>query len=1138
MTGERLQRARVLFEKLVDVPLDQRGPVLDQECAGDPPLRAFVEELLANEDRGLGGFLATPAWVADSYSPGAGEAGMPQRVGRYEVLRVIGEGGMGTVYEAQQDSPRRRVALKVIRPGLATGQMRRRFQREADLLGQLQHPGIAQVYEAGVAPVTTDTGAAARQPFFAMELIRGGALGEHAHSADLGPRERLELVARVCDAVQHAHQKGVIHRDLKPGNILVDESGQPKILDFGVARVTDADVRRVTLQTQVGQIVGTLAYMSPEQAAADWREVDTRSDVYSLGVILFELLARRPPHEFGSCSIAEALHRIRDEPPPRVGSIAPSLRGEVETIVARALEKDKTRRYQSASDLAADIRRYLRGEAIEAKRDSALYVLRKTVARYRGLVAVGALSIVLLAAFGIVSFVQGQRNRRLAETLTKVLAASQIEQGRLLGQTGSLATAEELLWREHLRDPTSDHSFWALWELYAHNPTLATLGTHGAPVRAVSYAPNGRRVATAGDDGVVNLWDTATLGLAATLTGHQAPVRGLDFSPDGRSLASASLDGTVIIWDLATLTPAPVLQNRQGTFYSVCYSRDGAQLACGAGDGAIHVLDAQTRNVVATLREHDGEVACVRFSPDGALLASGAADGAVRLWRDLCGPAIATLAGHGRGVASLAFSPDGRTLVSGSGDKTIKLWDLASRECTDTIDAANGTVRFLEFTADGRTLLVGGWWRIDAWDLGTRTRRPLAGHDVEAAATSPDGRFLVRGCSQARLWPRSAIRLEDITPAGGLMRLGESSDRRPAAVSPDGRLIATGDAGGKVCLWEVATGRLLASLEGHPTRWFSYHFHPAGRMLAVCSPGRIHFWDLTTGTLLDTLDGHHVATAHSLAFSPDGNTFTETRPDGSIQIRAVPTGAVAATIPSHQDEALSVRFSPDGRTIAATYRRGRIRWYSVQGDLQAEFDTFLTPWTVTFSPDGRQLAAACWSRQIQIWNLPSRSLELTLDASTAVIWEVAYMPGRPNLLASCSDDGLVQLWDLRGRRNVLTLARFDGAAISVAFTPDGKTLVAAADRTGPVHVWDLEYYERHMAGNLRFHMELLRPELGDAIQTGPLTAWADEVLRRPWPRIGPHAQHAQRPPDTGNSPAGVNPEVIAAWGNAAASTDR
>ena len=373
---------------------------------------------------GTDGFLETPALevAAEALAMSAAAAGetgtttlrsLPAAIGRYRIVRLLGEGGMGTVYEAEQEQPRRFVALKVIRPGLATPERLWRFTHEAQALGRLQHPGIAQIYEAS----TADTGFGP-QPYFAMELIRGQALHQYAAAHQLNTGQRLALMVKICEAVHHAHQRGVIHRDLKPGNIVVDETGQPKILDFGVARVTESDAQ-ATRQTDLGQIVGTLAYMSPEQVLADPLEVDTRSDVYSLGVILYELLSGRLPYDVNRRQLHEAVQTIREEDPVSLSSIGRHYRGDVETIVGKALEKDKARRYASAADLAADLQRYLSDEPITARPPSASYQLQKFARRHRALVAgVTAVFVALVAGVGA-STSQAIRANRASQAATR-----------------------------------------------------------------------------------------------------------------------------------------------------------------------------------------------------------------------------------------------------------------------------------------------------------------------------------------------------------------------------------------------------------------------------------------------------------------------------------------------------------------------------------------------------------------------------------------------------------------------------------------------------------------------------------------------------------------------------------------------
>ena len=344
-----------------------------------------------------------------------------QLIGRYKVVRVLGEGGMGAVFLAEQDKPTRLVALKIIRPGVASAKLLRRFEHEAQVLGRLQHPGIAQIYEAGSA----DTGEGA-QPYFVMEYVRGRSLLEYAQASQLGTRQRLELLAKICDAVQHAHQKGIIHRDLKPGNILVTEEGQPKILDFGVARATDADIQVTTIQTDVGQLVGTIPYMSPEQAGGDVTELDTRSDVYALGVLGYELLAGRLPYDLKKKTIPEAVRIIREDEPTPLSSVSRIYRGDLDTIVAKALEKDRERRYQSAAELAADVRRYLSDEPIVARRASTLYQLRKFARRNRGLVGgVAGAMVILVVALVVISTQAVRISREAAQVVETAAMAAQ-----------------------------------------------------------------------------------------------------------------------------------------------------------------------------------------------------------------------------------------------------------------------------------------------------------------------------------------------------------------------------------------------------------------------------------------------------------------------------------------------------------------------------------------------------------------------------------------------------------------------------------------------------------------------------------------------------------------------------------------
>ena len=415
MTPERLKLVEQIFTEIRGSHAADRERLLRSRCEGDSQLLNEVQSLLecANEASGVLDHSA-PEMVdlpRSDEDPSLLPAGT--KVGPYVIRTVLGIGGMGVVYVGEQARPRRTVALKVIRPGFATPNVLKRFEYEAELLGRLQHPGIAQIIEAGAAHTPFGV-----QPFFAMELVEGKTLTAYATERGLSIRERVELIIRVCDAVEHAHQRGVVHRDLKPGNILVDATGQPKILDFGVARATggrEGEQRLTLMRTGERQLVGTLAYMSPEQISGDSSTIDTRSDVYTLGVILFELISGTGPHDLEKRAFPDAVRVIRDEDPRRLASLVPACRGDLDVICAKALEKRPDDRYHSA----ADLRRSLDDVPIEAKPHSAVYHMRKFARRNKGLVAgmlVACGAILAGAAFGAVQYSQAVAAQRLAES--------------------------------------------------------------------------------------------------------------------------------------------------------------------------------------------------------------------------------------------------------------------------------------------------------------------------------------------------------------------------------------------------------------------------------------------------------------------------------------------------------------------------------------------------------------------------------------------------------------------------------------------------------------------------------------------------------------------------------------------------
>jgi hypothetical protein len=722
MTGQ-LQKVENVFLSVVEwrrtgggVNLSQK---LDELCDGDAILRAEVQSLLhhldeAGEEETDGTAFLNPqdlhggratVMIRDAALEEWGGAAVGQRVGDFVIIGQLGAGGMGIVYVAEQQRPRRTVALKVIRRSIATPAMLARFEREAELLGRLSHPGIAQVYAAGIADVRTVDGATIRVPYIAMELVNGPAINQYARDVNRDQGKLLTLIAQACDAIQHAHQRGVIHRDLKPANLLVaiaDADAQVKIVDFGVARTVGSDFTNesITQLTGHGHFIGTPAYMSPEQVHGRSDEIGTRCDVYALGAILFELLSGRPAIDLSDCSLPEAARRIVEKGPPELGSIDRRLGGDIETIVAKALEKDPAFRYASAADMARDLRHVLAGEPIEARRESAPHILSRRAARYRNLFAAAMVLLVCVAAMAVYSYrravrqesaaldsgraklASDQRARRLAAELISV----RVQYGRYLTLGGEHYGAEDVLWNEYAGHPDQPLVREALWELYSLPGNLRTvvypdkecraLGSFSfatgnrkgvirltdlvggrntieiAPisdVRLLEFSRDGSRLLAAGAGGIV-LLDVKDGHLVRRFQGHQGIVNCADLTGDGKWIVSTGEDRSVQLWDVSTGDAVFAFSALPAAGRCVRFNRTGTHVAATLEDGGVRLWSTAWRDGRPELHESvklvgldDTSGTVVGFSPIQPILASGGTDGHVILWNISTGAKITTL---------------------------------------------------------------------------------------------------------------------------------------------------------------------------------------------------------------------------------------------------------------------------------------------------------------------------------------------------------------------------------------------------------------------------------------------------------------------------------------------------------------
>ncbi|MFM7243176.1 MAG: WD40 repeat domain-containing serine/threonine protein kinase [Planctomycetaceae bacterium] len=1019
-------------------------------------------------------------------SRGAGPLSPGFNLGGVSLVRLIAEGGMGRVYEGRQAAPDRLVAVKVLRGGFASAMLVRRFEYEARVLARLRHHHIAQIFTFG----TFDDGVGV-VPFFVMEMVEGALpITRSAAGRGLGVRERVALFRRVCAAVAHGHQKGVIHRDLKPGNILVDAAGEPKVIDFGVARSIDPEAGEPTQMTRAGDVIGTVRYMSPKQLGVGDGDVDARSDVYALGLVLHEVLTGNMPYELRGASFLEAA-RVLGDPTPvstvavdraaRTAGVPAADARTLATIVATCLEKSQSHRYATAVELEAELGRWLAGDAILARPPTLAETMRRFARRHWAATAAAVAAVgALVAATAGVSFfyVRAERQRVVAEEARLVAEQREDEAGRQAAEARAQLYVSNVLLAAAARDRDNVVDAERLLrdaralvdDAGTTNPvelgclaasldeSVAVAGGHGGIVTAVGFASDGTSIASGATDGLVRIgrcsggrltWNETPIG------GHDGPVWATAFSADGRLLATTSADGGVRIWAVSGRELVATLTAHDGATYAAAFSPDGTLLATGGRDRVVRLWDCGTWSVRAELRGHEGTVFSASFTADGRTLATASVDRTVRLWDATTGTESGRLTGHEGRVFAVAFAPDGSALATAGEDAAARIWDVAtgtSRLVLEHPFRVNGVA----WVDGGRRLATAsGDSVVRVWNAADgRLDERLLGHAALAwsiASAAPSGWVVTGGAD-------GTVRLWDVDRHVGPVM---PCDAKVLAVaySPDGTAIATALANSTVRLWDARTlesGPVLRKAVG---RVNDVRFTPdSTTVLGGCDDGSVQMWERSTGRRREWIKPHD-RRVYAIDVSRDGRLVATASEDGTARVWSLAEQAPVGEPRRHGRRVLGVAIAPAGDLLATAGddRTARL-WRMPDGPEVARLEAHegQVNW-VAFSADGSMLVTACSDQAVRAWNVADGTLISVMTGPARQVWKAGFSPdGRR--VAAVSADGTAQVWDVASGRALPMLRGHTDQVWGVAFAPDGRSLVTGS-WDGTARLWGVSVAE-------------------------------------------------------------------------------